>query len=101
MATIVSAYVHDTTSRSYGNTFYYFSGYLRDTSGSYDNTFYFSSVFIILAGFLLITVPIYTFLKHRCLCRVRSRQRQNNTDLENEVDNVHVKFLNREIEISV
>jgi len=76
-------YVHDTTSRSYGNTFY------------------FSSVFIILAGFLLITVPIYAVLKHRCLRRVRNRKRQNNADLENEVDNVHVKFLNREIEISV
>ena len=98
---IVSAYVHDTSSHSYGNIFYYFSGYLRDTGGSYDNTFYFSSVFIILAGFLLITVPIYTVLKHRCLRRVRNRKRQNNTDLENEVDNVHVKFLNREIEISV
>ncbi|OPL21177.1 hypothetical protein AM593_10166, partial [Mytilus galloprovincialis] len=79
------------------------AGLLYDTSGSYNNTFYFSSMFIILAGFMLTTVPITKFLKRHLVSHGMSPDKRRRGSPEDIADHdmTRVQFLPKNIEISV
>ncbi|VDI73766.1 ERI1 exoribonuclease 2 [Mytilus galloprovincialis] len=79
------------------------AGLLYDTSGSYNNTFYFSSMFIILAGFMLTTVPITKFLKRHLMSHGMSpdKHRRGSPEDITDHDMTRVQFLPKNIEISV
>ncbi|XP_063444917.1 uncharacterized protein LOC134725207 [Mytilus trossulus] len=79
------------------------AGLLYDTSGSYNNTFYFSSMFIILAGFMLTTVPVTKFLKRHLVSHGMSPDKRRRGSPEDIADHdmTRVQFLPKNIEISV